>query len=381
MMYLDHCGSTPLIPEVSSHLKKALDGNLFGNSMATHHEAGRAASDAIEDAREIVAVTTGAKSSQVIFTSGATEANNLVIWGFYLKFKHRGCRIFYGATEHKSIIETLDAMKGLPGVEICELPVDSLGVLKLEPLDEWLARSKNTPSLVLAMHINNEIPARHDVESLSKICAQHSAHFHCDGVQGFVREALDFSSGIYGSYVISTHKIYGPKGCGILILGDSDLSPRLSPAYRGGSQEKGLRPGTLNTLAILGGARAVQIHHNKRSERTAHMKKCAEAFVSTLTAACPAVKLTVPLSTSAVGLVNFYVQGKDAPSLLAKVPNICLNRGASCTGAGGEQYSHVPKALGLPIEIQANTLRASFGDAITLEESIAAAHILAEAAK
>jgi cysteine desulfurase len=380
MIYLDHCGSTPLAPAVTARIRSLLEQDLFGNPSASHHEAGKAASDAVEDCRQSIASIVGAKPSQVIFTSGATEANNLVAWGFYLKFKHRGCRIFYGATEHKSVIEALDAMRGLPGVTIQEVPVNRAGDLNTDALDQLLINPEYLPTLVMAMHVNNEIPARHNVEVISALCARHNAFFHCDGVQGFVRERIDFSTGIYGSYVISAHKIYGPKGCGILILGDHGLAPRLSPAYRGGSQERGLRPGTLNTMSIIAGAEAISLHDRMRTSRVRNMRACAEAFVDELETSCPKARLTVPTPENAVGLVNFYIEGKDAPSLLAEVPEICLNRGASCTGAGGEQYSHVPKALGLPIEIQANTLRASFGEAITVAQSIEAARILARAA-
>ncbi len=377
MYYLDHCGSTPLATEVKESILAFLNADGFGNPSAVHHEVGQKAGLAVAEARDSIAKALGANPTEIIFTSGATEANNLLLWGFALRYRAQGCHIIFGATEHKSIYDTALALSELEGVSVFEAPVDQSGVLNLEHLKKQLIDLEGKPTLVAVMHMNNEIPARHPVEDISRLCVQYGAFFHCDGVQGYVREKIDFSLGIYGSYVISTHKIYGPKGMGILVLGRGPLSARVLPPYHGGQQEFGLRPGTLNTLAIVAGAACISLHEQAREKRTRHMNECARVFVETLSALSSLFQLTIPMNEKVPGLVNFYFDGVDAPTLLTFLGDVCINRGASCTGSGGEKFSHVPRALGLPIEVQANVLRASFGDGVTVQESIKAAQIIA----
>ena len=377
MYYLDHCGSTPLAKEVKESIVSLLDGDAFGNPSAVHHDVGQKANQLVHEARSTIAKALGANPSEIIFTSGATEANNLVLWGFALRYRAQGCHIVFGSTEHKSIYDTALALSDLEGVRVFEAQVHTSGELDLTALEAQLIKVQGRPTLVAVMHMNNEIPARHPVEDVSRLCAKYGAFFHCDGVQGYVREKLDFSLGVYGSYVISTHKVYGPKGMGILALGNGPLSTRILPPYQGGQQESGLRPGTLNTLAIASGAASLRLHEQSREKRIRHMAECAQVFIETLAALSNSFKLTIPINAKVTGLVNFYLDGIDAPTLLASLSDVCINRGASCTGSGGEKFSHVPRALGLPLEVQANVLRASFGDGVTVHESIQAAKIIA----
>jgi len=377
--YLDHCGSTHLSAEVKAKLEDLIKTDHYGNPTAIHHEAGRHARDLIERARYEVAKELAAPTSTVIFTSGATEANNLVLWGFALRNHGRPCRIIYGSTEHKSIFDTCQFIGAQGLAMVTELKVDRAGSLDLNDLEAELKKSVKIPTLVALMHINNEIAARSPIEDISELCRRYGAFYHCDGVQGFVREAVDFSNQTFGSYVISPHKIYGPKGVGILLLGDGPISPRIVPVLQGGDQEGGRRPGTHNTLAIAGAGVAVSQHNAQRTSRLKHMKKCEEAFVTTLMSISTRVRLTVPPNRLVPGIVNFYFENIDAPTLLERLPHVCINRGASCIGASGERYSHVPKALGLPIEVQANVLRASFGDGVSIEDSKVAAKLIVEA--
>lgn len=378
MLYLDHCGTTPLASDVSSAMIDFINSGVFGNPSADHHDMGARARHVLDSARREIASCLGAKENEIIFTSGAAEANNMILWGFALRYRSRGCRILFGATDHKSIFDTAQVLADLEGVAFEEVSVLRDGSVNLNDLENKLSQSGGKPTLVCLMHINNEIPARHPIEQISALCRKHQAFFHCDGVQGFVRESVNFSNKLYGSYVISAHKIYGPKGIGILILGDHELSTRINPPYHGGSQERGLRPGTVNTLAIVGAAKAIQTHERLRTDRVRHMQRCAEIFVGHLESQLPDFKLTVPMSEKAPGIVNFYILGIDAPTVLASSPDLCINRGSSCIGSGGEHFSHVPKALGLPTEIQANVLRASFGDALSEQEALTAAQLLAE---
>jgi cysteine desulfurase len=379
IFYLDHCGTTPLSADVKNKLRELINHDEFGNPSASHHILGKAAESLVNESRAAIAESIGARTDEIIFTGSATEANNMVLWGHALRFQGRNPCIFFGTTEHKSIYETCVAIgdSGLAKTE--ELSVLPDGKIDLDQLEVKLRAAVGRPVLVALMHINNEIPVRHPVEQIAALCRQNEAFFHCDGVQGFVREELNFSAETFGSYVISPHKVYGPKGAGILVLGHNELSPRIKPAYSGGDQEFSLRPGTHNTLAIAAAATALTSHKSLRPARVEHMHRCAEEFVATLTQKAKSVKLTLPMQKDAAGIVNFYAHGLDAPTLLEEVSHVCINRGSSCLGAHGEKFSHVPKALGLPVEIQANVLRASFGEMISPAEASLAAEILAAA--
>lgn len=373
-LYLDHCGTTALSKIVKQKLLSTIEENHFGNPTAVHHLAGLAASEDVEESRKTIASALRCKPQNVIFTSGASEANNLVILGFWLRFQDRGVRVLYGATEHKSVLEAAKQVGSLPKGEANEIPVDQNGVAKLDVLESYLKDNpRKFPTLVCLMQTNNEVPARNNIEAIASLCKAHRAYFHCDTVQTYVREALNMAGGNYGSVVLSPHKFYGPKGIGILVMSDSALRPPVVPPYTGGEQEFGLRPGTLNTMVIGATAVAVSQHEQQRPELIKHLAACDEAFCNAMTERCPAFHLTVPRNASVPGIINFYIDNYDAPTLLQKLERVCINRGASCTGAGGEKYSHVPKALGLPIEIQANVLRASFGWGCSVEDVISAA--------
>ena len=372
-LYLDHCGSTPLCEDVKAKLHELLDNDSFGNPSASHHLAGLKADRVLTAARLEISTATNAAPEDIIFTGGATEANNLVLWGHALRYQGRKPRILYGATEHKSVYETCIAINshGLAITE--EVAVLSDGSVDLDKFERQLMLHRGQPTLVALMHINNEIPARHPIDDIARLCNKYGAFFHSDGVQGFVREPLDFSHNVFGSYVISPHKLYGPKGVGVLILGKNALSPRVAPVLIGGDQERGHRPGTPNLLAIAGAATAISLHNNRRTTRVQHMQRCVDSFLRRLSELTNQIHLTIPYNPAGAGIVNFYVDKLDAPTLLEQIPNVCINKGSSCLGANGEKFSHVPRALGLPIEIQANVLRASFGDAITEKDSALAA--------
>ena len=370
--YFDHCGTTRPSEPVKQSMIDSVHKEHFGNPSAVHHAAGFQASEDVERARLSIAEALRSHSpgpQHIIFTSGASEANNLVILGFWMRFRDRGARILYGATEHKSVLEPAKQVGDLPNGLATELPVDKMGTVDLRVLESLLKDNPGkTPTLVALMHTNNEIPTRHPVEAIAALCKTYKAYFHCDTVQGFVRETIDLASGNYGSVVLSPHKIYGPKGVGILAFSASPLRPPIMPPYVGGDQEFGVRPGTLNPYSIVPAALAVAEHEKNRAALLQHLRACDELFAREMTARCKGFRLTVPVNPSVPGIVNFYIDQQDAPSLLQKMQRVCINRGASCTGAGGEKYSHVPKALGLPIEIQANVLRASFGWNATLED-------------
>ncbi|MEY4631857.1 MAG: hypothetical protein RIQ81_1977 [Pseudomonadota bacterium] len=359
-----------------------MDSGKFANPAAHHHDAGKAAWHEVEEARSVVANAIHAKTAWVSFTGSASEANNIIIHGFARR--HPRCRILVGATEHKSVLDPALDLRGQPGCEVEVIPVESkTGCIDLAALESSLASNQeNLPTLVAIMWCNNEIPARNPVEEIARLCTHHRAFFHCDSVQGIVREAVDVTTlaraGL-SSMIFAPHKIYGPKGIGVLVIPEREPMLRIDAPFQGGEQEKRLRPGTLNTLAIVGTGVAVDLHARRRNELVEHLRQCDEAFIYAMRTSTRGFHLTVSETTSCPGIVNFYIDGVDAESLVHTLASdVCVNRGASCSGAGGEKARHVPTALGLPVEIAANVIRVSFGFGNSLEDArVAASHIAA----
>ncbi len=382
-IYIDHCGTTPLAREVRDAMVAFMDGGAFANPAAHHHVAGRAAFEAVETARASIASQLNAKPEWIHFSGGASEANNIVIHGFAKRFRHHGCRILVGATEHKSVLDAALDLKdsGYCSVEV--IPVQKADALiDMTALAARLADNpKNLATLVAVMWSNNEVPARNPVEQIAALCVKYNAFWHCDAVQGLVREKIDARSLGASSIVFAPHKIYGPKGIGVLVIPERTPMLRLEAPFQGGEQERRLRPGTVNTLAIVGTAAALSVHERRRDELLAHLRACDEAFINTMAIRVPGFHLTIPRCAKCPGIVNFYIHNVDAQSLVHEVSEkVCANRGASCSGAGGEKIRHVPGALGLPVEVAANVVRVSFGFVNSLEDARMAAEIFAAAA-
>lgn len=377
-IYLDHCGTTPTSDAVRAEMLLYLQNETFGNPAARHHPAGSAAHECVENARAEIAAILNVHHDGVVFTSGATESNNLVIYGFLNRHRDRGCRIIVGASEHKSALEPALQAGSFGNSTVSTLPINrSTAVIDPDDLENLLKKSSSIPTLVVLMHCNNEVPARHPVEVVAKICRHYGAFFHCDAVQGVVREAIDFRHLGASSLTWTPHKLYGPKGVGVLLL--DDIRPmRIQPLHRGGEQEKSLRPGTLHTMGIAMTAATLREHSKRRSDLVAHLRLSEDLFVKMLTDADIGFNLTVPLSPECPGIVNFWLANIEVQTLLASLGPVCVNRGASCTGAGGEKMSHVPGAMGLPIEIAANVIRASFGFAATVPQVKKAADIIVD---
>lgn len=382
-IYVDHCGTTPLAREVRDAMITHMDHGSFGNPAAFHHAIGHDAFRDVETARSEIAEALNARPEWIYFTGGASEANNIVIHGF-VRRSQDGCRILIGASEHKSVLDTAMSFENWSRCQVEQLRLDpTTGALDLNHLAGRLADNPdNLPTLVAIMATNNEIPATNDLEAIATLCGDHRAFWHCDAVQGYVRKAFDVQTLGASSLVIAPHKFYGPKGIGILVIPERSPMLRLDGPIKGGDQERKLRPGTLNTLAIAGAAAAVKLHETRRAELNRHMLDCDAAFVSAMRAALSDFALTVPFTETCPGIINFHIDGVDAESLIHMVSTeVCANRGASCSGAGGEKARHVPTALGLPVEIAANVIRVSFGFANSGDDVTMAAEIFVAAAR
>lgn len=373
-LYLDHAATTPLGKAAREAMQPFLaEGtDKFGNPSVHHHVVGQKSFYALEKARGEVAAVLGAKSKNIIFTSGATEANNIILMGFAFYHKDRKSHFIVGATEHKSVFETAKAAEKFFDTKVTILPVTKAGEVDVNELESILRKSHDIPTLVCLMMINNEIPVRHPVEDIGSVCIKHHAYFHCDAVQGCLRTKIDVTKMGASSVVISGHKIYGPKGVGVLVLGDEGVMPGISPIIFGGEQEYGVRPGTQNVMTIAGFSAALQDVNKNREHLVDHMRRTETIFIGALKNSnakwFPTIAKDDPMTHSVPGLFSFWIQDVNAQELLRKIPHICLNRGAACTG-GGEPFSHVPRAIGLSSEIASNVIRASFGEGISEQDA------------
>ncbi len=378
MIYMDHCASTP----VSQNAQNAMIGFLkenFGNPAVIHHEAGKKSRAVIDYYRNEIAKIFESKPENIVFTSGATESNNMVIKGFSLKYRENG-RIIYGASEHKCVVEAVKQMQRTLGIETHCLKVDKNANIDLSDLESLLETSGVKKTLVCLMHTNNEVPKRHPVEDIASLCNKYKAYFHCDAVQGFVREKVSFKNRPCSFMSLSMHKLYGPKGMGILAINpDSDMVPLLEPLLSGGGQEFGYRSGTIASPTIVAGSEAFLEHMKKLTKHNTHMKKLTKTFMSEASKKIPELKYTLNPNEDACGLINFYIEGLNAMVLMDKAPHICLNRGAACS-AGSESGSHVPFEMGFPPEVASNVFRASFGWGVTEREVIQAVDVISQVA-
>lgn len=374
--YLDYSSTTPLLPEVRQAMEPFLAGN-FGNPYSVQHLVGMRAHDALAEAKAVVCRILNVAEDNMILTSGATEANNTVIKGFAARYRNKPHHIFYGAIEHRSVTEPAETAQRIFGSVTHQIPVSQSGRIDIAAFDSALKAAKG-PKLVCVMLANNEIPIRFPIEEIALVCKKHEAFLHCDAVQAFVREEVQVSRLGANSLVISPHKFYGPKGVGLLLLSQNDATP-FEPLLEGGGQELGRRSGTTHASGAAGAFAAIQFIHKRRSEIAVAMQRAQDVFCQELEKIGAALHFVVPPNEKVPGLLGFYIEQVSADMLMQAIPHVCISRGATCS-AGGEKYSHVPTALGLPKEVAANVLRASFGFFTSEDEARYAAQEITSAA-
>ncbi len=379
MIYLDHCASTPLSKAAKDSMKQFIEGQTYANAGAFHHNAGQNVKTSIEIARSNMASLLNVSSDHIIFTSGATEANNIVVTGFAQKHRGQAANIVVGATEHASVLQPAWKAAEIFGTNVITIPVDTSGVLDLDALEEALKAHQGQPTLVASMMVNNEIPVRHPIEEIGELCWQYDAALHCDAVQGIVREKIDFPDLGLSSLVFSGHKLGGPKGFGVLVINPSDKRLDVEPLLSGGKQERKMRPGTPNTMAIVSGSAAVLDFCSRQKSYLDHLNECDVAFIEVMKSRCPGFNLSVPPTPETPGIVSFWVDGIQAVEIISKLPEICMGRGAACKS--GQSSSHVPAALGLSKITCEGIVRVGFGSGADIDEVLRAADRISSCAQ
>ena len=380
MIYLDHHATTPCDPRVVSAMLPWFT-EAFGNAGSVEHEMGRAAARAVEAARDAVAALIGAEPAEIIFTSGATESNNLAILGaarFARKMGDRRRRIITLATEHHAVLDPV-AMLAEEGFEPEVLRVRPDGLL--DPA--MLAEALREPTLLVSiMAVNNEIGVVQDLALLGPMVKAAGAALHVDAAQAAGRVPLDVSVLNADLLSLSAHKMYGPKGIGALYIRRRPRM-RISPLMAGGGQERGLRSGTLPVPLIIGMGEAARIARAEGAAESARLREMAARLHVLLEAEIPGLILNGHAERRVAGSLNLTFPAGSARALLAEVPDLCLSSSSACTSGpdGGVGASHVLTALGLSPDAARRSLRIGLGRFTCEAEIATAAQALGAAAR
>lgn len=374
-IYLDNNATTPVDPRVVAAMQPYYT-EVFGNA-ASGHVYGWQAKAVVEKARAEIAAMIGApKPDAIIFTSGATESNNLALQGTILPHK-QSVHIISQTTEHSSVLETLKALTAA-GHEVTFVGVDAEGRVNMS---EFAAAFRPNTTLVSVMAANNEIGTLQNIAELVKITRRHpGVLFHCDGAQAVGKISLDVTKLDVDLLSFSAHKIYGPKGIGALYVAPRRPKILLRPLLYGGGHEGGVRSGTLNVPAILGFAAALKICVSEMIVETSRQIALRDYFVKNILAALDFTFLNGSLTERLPNNVNLCFEGVSADELMLALPELAVASGAACS-SGGTEPSHVIQALGKTREQAKSSLRVSLGRFTTEQEVEKAMKIIVAAVK
>lgn len=384
VIYLDHQSTTPVDPRVLDAMWPFFT-ERFGNAGSITHALGEDARDAVQLAREETAASLGAQPREIVFTSGATESNNLALLGAYHRWSSRGRHIVSVATEHKAVLDPLERLS-LQGAEVTLLPVAAHGRPDAGRLDVDRFRDslRADTILVSVMWANNEIGTIQPIAELAEICQQRDILFHTDATQAVGKVPIDLASVPVDLMSFSAHKFYGPKGVGGLFVRRRRPAIRLIPLVEGGGQEFGLRSGTLNVPGIVGLATALRLATSELPAETQRMRSLRDGLWAELQRLAGPLELRGPaLELPELRLaanLNIGFTGLDGHSLMIQVPDVAVSSGSACTAANPEP-SHVLRALGLTDDQVRSSLRLAVGRFTTDEQVREAASALATAAQ
>ncbi len=361
-IYLDYNATTPTDPRVLDYMLPYYK-DKFGNAASFHHKFGQEAKKAVEDSRKILASELNGKIREIVFTSGATESINLAIKGLCGKIGRKKNHIITQATEHKAVLDTCNAMKN-KGWEVTMLPVDPEGFVNP---DNVLASLKNETILVAIMHANNEIGTVQPITDIGHICREHGIYFLVDAAQSFGKLSIDVQKMNIDLLAASAHKIYGPKGIGILYVNQKNPRISLQLQIDGGSHERGFRSGTLPVPLIAGFGEAVRIAEEDRDVENEHLLHLRDKLIDEIKAAHPDAELNGSRKKRLTNNVNICFPGIDAETLIMKMKSVACSTGSACSSANLEP-SHVLKAIGHRNEMAHSAIRFSLGRFTTEDE-------------
>src|SRR5499433_649575 len=354
-IYMDNHATTPLDPRVLDAMMPYMT-TVFGNAASRNHSFGWEAEKAVEQAREQIAKLIGATAKEIIFTSGATESNNLAIKGIAEMYRERGNHIITQVTEHKAVLDTCKRMEKA-GFRVTYLPVKADGLIDLDDLKQAI---DDKTILVTIMFANNEIGVLQPVAEIGKICREKGVIFHTDAVQAVGKIPVDVNAMNIDVLSLSGHKIYGPKGVGALYVRRRNPRVQISEQINGGGHERGMRSGTLNVPGIVGLGKACEIALTEMDTEAAYLRGLRDRLKSKLESELDYIHVNGSMEHRLPGNLNMsfvYVEGE---SLLMGINDVAVSSGSACTSATLEP-SYVLKALGLGDDVAHSSIRFGIG--------------------
>ncbi len=359
-IYMDHNATTPVDERVFEAMRPYFT-TVFGNAASRGHSFGWDAEMAVYKAREQVAALINARPDAIIWTSGATESNNLAIKG--AAFEHRTGHVITQATEHKAVLDTCKYITSL-GYEATVLGVDRLGRIRLEELRQAI---RPDTRLVSMMWANNEIGTIQDIRAIGEICREKGVLFHTDATQAAGKVAIDVEADHIDLLSMSAHKFYGPKGCGCLFVRNKPKKIELTAVQHGGGHEHGYRSGTLNVPGIVGMGAASEIAKAEMPGESKRLAQLRDRLQEGIMRKLDGVHVNGYEPCRLPHMTNLAFDGVEHDQLLNSLDGIAVSSGSACTSASLEA-SYVLKAIGLPERLAFTSLRIALGRANTVEQ-------------
>ncbi len=374
-IYLDHHATTPLDPSVLD-LMFRIQRDHFGNPSSTGHAFGWAAAALVETARRQVAELIGAEPGEIIFTSGATEANNLALLGGARAYQGQGRHLVSTCLEHEAVVRPLEALQA-EGWEVTLVSGDDQGLVSPEAVAQAMRPDTVLVSVIAAQ---NEIGTLQPLVKIGELCRQHGAVLHTDAAQAVGKIPLEVRELGVGMMSLSAHKMYGPKGVGALYVSRRDPRVQLEPILHGGGQERGWRSGTLNVPGIAGLGQAALVAGEMLLTEGPRLRALAARLLAAVKKEMPDVLLNGHPALRLPGSLNLGFPGLQGRSLVSKLTTLAVSAGSACSSAEGKS-SPILLSLGLDEAVAASSLRISLGRGTTEDEVDYAAETIVAAVR
>ena len=361
-IYMDNHATTPVDSRVLEAMLPYF-GERFGNAASRNHQFGWEAEEAVDRARRQVAVLINASPKEIIFTSGATESDNLALKGIAEMYSQKGDHIITCVTEHKAIIDSVKHLEK-SGVRVTFLPVDKSGLIDLGELERAII---DRTILISIMTVNNEVGVVQDIKEIGRIARENGVFFHTDAVQAVGKIPFDVQEMNVDIASLSAHKMYGPKGVGAIYVRRRNPRVLLSPIIDGGGHERGMRSGTLNVPGIVGFGKAAEIATEELAEESARIFSLRERLRQKLQENLDEVFINGDLEQRVPGNLNMSFAYVEGESLLMGIDDIAVSSGSACTSASLEP-SYVLKAMGVGEDLVHTSIRFGLGRFNTEDE-------------
>jgi cysteine desulfurase len=353
-IYLDNHATTPLDPRVLEAMLPFFTSR-FGNAASNSHSFGWEAAAAVEKARRQIAASIGALPQEIVFTSGATESDNLALKGVAEGCREKGDHIITAVTEHKAVLDSCKHLEKI-GCRVTYLPAGSDGLIDLDQLKDAFT---DRTILVSIMAANNETGVLQPIEEIGRLCRERGVLFHSDAVQALGKVPLDVTRANLDLASLTAHKLYGPKGCGALYV-RQNAAGQLVPLIDGGGHENGLRSGTLNVPGIVGFGRTCEIAHAEMPEESCRIAGLRNSLRDRLVAGLDQVTVNGSMEHRLPGNLNMSFLEVDGETLLTGLNDVALSSGSACS-SGKTHASYVLKALGMSDEAAGSAIRFGIG--------------------